>query len=86
MTCSDGNVRVWNTNAGEELLNYEIGGWVESAYSPDGRRILIGSNTGTVQVFPTWHSVEELIEYAMERCVFRDLTAEVRQLFGLPER
>jgi hypothetical protein len=86
MTCSDGTIRVWNTNAGQELLSYEIGGFVEAAYSPDGKRILIGSNTGIIQIFPTWHSAEDLIAYAREYCLFRELTLEERQLFGLPKR
>jgi hypothetical protein len=42
-------------------------------------------NKGRLQVFPAWHSVEELIAYAREHCVFRELTTEERQLFGLPE-
>ena len=29
---------------------------------------------------------KELIDYAYECCVFRELTAEEREVFGLPER
>ena len=43
-------------------------------------------NTGLVQIFPTWHSPEELIEYAKECCLLRELTPEERDLFGLPPR
>ena len=31
-------------------------------------------------------AAQELIDYAYECCVFRELTAEERELFGLPER
>ena len=85
----DGVARVWDLATGTQLLAYEVGGYTTPAYSPDGRWVLIGSiegNRGKLQVFPTWHSAEELIEYARENCVFRELTLEERQLFGLPER
>ncbi|MCJ7535213.1 MAG: WD40 repeat domain-containing protein, partial [Anaerolineales bacterium] len=85
----DGVARVWDLATGTQLLGYEVGGYTTPAYSPDGRWVLIGSiegNRGKLQVFPTWHSAEELIKYAREHCVFRELTAEERELFGLPER
>jgi hypothetical protein len=34
----------------------------------------------------SWHSNQDQIDYAYECCVFRELTAEERELFGLPER
>ena len=33
-----------------------------------------------------WQSTEELIDYAYECCVWRELTAEEREQFGLPEK
>ena len=33
-----------------------------------------------------WQSTEDLIEYAYECCVWRELTAEERVQFGLPEK
>ena len=68
-----------------KLISYDVGGWIDAAYSPDGRRILIGSTDG-YPMFSYWHSAQELIDYAYDCCVFRELTAEERQLFGLPER
>jgi len=41
---------------------------------------------GWFQIFPIWHSAQELIEYARECCIIRDLTPEERERFGLPER
>ena len=32
----------------------------------------------SLQVFPTWHSAQELIDYAYECCVFRELPVEER--------
>jgi hypothetical protein len=39
-----------------------------------------------MQVFHIWQSTEELIAFARECCVFRDLTLEEREQFGLPPR
>jgi hypothetical protein len=47
---------------------------------------VVSNTQGILQIFPTWHSTQELIDYAYECCVFRELTVEERQLFGLPER
>ena len=85
----DGVARVWDLATGTELLGYEVGGFSNVSYSPDGSHVLIGNtegNEGSLQVFPTWHSYQELIDYAYDCCVFCELTAEERQLFGLPER
>ena len=85
----DGVARIWDLASGTQLFGYEVGGFNRPVYSPDGRWVLIGcteGNEGKLQIFPTWHSAEELIAYARERCVFRELTAEERVLFGLPER
>ena len=72
---------------GVQLLSYELGGFATAAYSPDGKHILIGTTEGSfgsLQVFPTWHSTQELIDYAKAHKVFRQLTPEERQRFGLP--
>jgi hypothetical protein len=38
---------------------------------------------GSLRVFPTWHSTQELIDYARQHKVFRQLTQEERERFGL---
>ena len=53
-------------------------------YSPDGNHILISTYAGDLMVFPTWQSSQELIDYAKEHKVFRQLTTEERERFGLP--
>jgi hypothetical protein len=40
----------------------------------------------SLQTFPTWHSKEDLNDYAYDCCMFRQLTLEERELFGLPQR
>jgi len=85
----EGEATVWEVKTGEQVLSYDIGGMPLAAYSPDGSRILItntAGDTGLVQIFPTWHSPEELVDYARECCLLRDLTPEERELFGLPPR
>ena len=84
---NDGAAKVWNMATGTEMLSYEVGGFVDPAYSPDGTRVLIGNTEGDwgkLQVFPAWHSLEELIDYAKECCVVRELTPGEREVFGLP--
>jgi WD40 repeat protein len=80
----DGTVRIFEVDTGVELLVYEIGGWLEAAISPDGNQLLIPSGEGTVYVFPTWNSMDELVEYARECCLIHELTSEEREQFGLP--
>jgi WD40 repeat protein len=82
----DGSAVVWNLETGTEMLLYDAGGgWTDAAYSPDGKRVLVGGQS-KFQIYPTWHSTEELIDYAYDCCVFRELTPEEREVFGLPER
>ena len=83
----DGAIKVWDMQHGVQLLSYELGGFTTGDYSPDGKHILIGTTEGSygsLQVFPTWHSTQELIDYAKAHKVFRQLTPEERQRFGLP--
>jgi WD40 repeat protein len=86
---ADGVARVWNIATGTEVLSYDIGGIIDPVYSPDGTRVAIGNleaDWANLQVFPTWQSLEELIEHAKECCVVRELTPGEREVFGLPSR
>jgi WD40 repeat protein len=82
----DGIYRSFDAATGTELLVYEIGGFPSGALSPDGTQMLIGTNDGATSIYPTWKTPEELIAYARECCILRELTPEERQLFGLPPR
>ena len=79
----------WDIATGVELFNYEVCGYVLAEYSPDGTKMLtvnFEEDQARVQIFPTWQSPEELVEYAKECCVVHELTADERDLFGLPPR
>jgi WD40 repeat protein/DNA-binding SARP family transcriptional activator len=80
----DGGAKVWDLKNGSELLSYDTPGWTDASYSPDGTQILIGSNRGTLEIYPTWNTTQELIDYAKECCLVRELTPEEREMFGLP--
>ena len=85
--CMDGTARVWDINSGVELVRYAIGGMTDEAdWSPDGTRIVVAHYDGTARVFPAWQTTQELIDYAKECCVVRELTDDERQQFGLRSR
>jgi WD40 repeat protein len=81
---SDGSAKVYDTSTGAEVLSYDDQGFVLASYSPDGNRVLCGTTAETLKVYPTWHSIEELVDFAKECCVIRELTSGERELFGLP--
>ena len=47
-------------------------------WSPDGTRVLVSGVFRAPEIRPVWQSTEELVAYAKECCVFRELTAEER--------
>ena len=83
----DGTGRVWDAETGVELIVYDVGGFPSGEYSPDGTKVLMATGfDGTTRVYPTWHSPQELVDYARECCIVRELTPEEREQFGLPGR
>ena len=52
--------------------------WVQPEWSPDGKHLLTAianiSDPGQSGVWRVWQTKEELIEYAKECCVFRELS------------
>jgi WD40 repeat protein len=87
-TCSaDRTVRVWDAATGVELLRYDVEGSVEAAPSPDKTHIAVGiTPPGLIKVFPAWQTLQELMDYAKDCCVVRELTDAERELLGLPPR
>jgi WD40 repeat protein len=84
---SDDTTRVWDVATGAELLTLTtpntFAGYAE--WSPDGQNLVVGGFwADAVGVWRVWQSKEELIDYAYECCVFRQLTETERQQFGLP--
>jgi hypothetical protein len=82
----DGTYRVFEAGTGIELLVYELGGWPSGELSPDGTQMLLVTFDGKTSLYPTWLTKEELIAYAKACCLVRELTAEEREVFGLPQR
>jgi WD40 repeat protein len=82
-TSPDGTVRIWDADTGAELLRYP---GISAAWSPDGKRIATADTDGTLKVFPAWQTLQELIDYAKECCVIRELTDAEREQFGLSPR
>jgi WD40 repeat protein len=87
---SDDTTRIWDANTGAELLTFSTPtNWGSTpAWSPDGHHLLttiistdMDSKSG---VWRVWQTTEDLVKYARECCVFRDLTPEEREQFGLP--
>jgi WD40 repeat protein len=85
---NDGTARIWNAGTGAELLVYSFGPQLtEGMWSPDMKRIALSANDGKVRIIDVhWHTTDELIAYARECCLMRQLTADERVLFGLPPR
>jgi WD40 repeat protein/class 3 adenylate cyclase len=85
---ADGTVRIWDASTGSELLTLSVPVFLVlyARWSPDGQYLAINGMETLVSVWRVWQSTEELVDYAQECCVFRELTAAERQRFGLPER
>lgn len=90
---TDGTTRMWDAETGAELLTLTTpSNWsVVPEWSPTGDLLAVsrystGIPSNPAEVWRVWQSTDELIAYAYDCCVFRDLTAEEREQFGLSER
>jgi WD40 repeat protein len=89
---SDNTTRIWDANTGDQFLTLSTpnNSWAQPSWSPDGHFLAVGlfsfGQPSISEVWRVWQSTEELIAYAYECCVFRELTSEERMQFGLPER
>jgi WD40 repeat protein len=76
---------IWDANTGVELFTlaghqFEL---ADVAWSPDGNYVITGSNDGTARIWRVWQSTGDLIDYAEDCCVVRQLTPEEREQFNL---
>lgn len=79
-----GNVLIWDAETGGVVNRYNVGGsTLGNKWSPDGSRVLTTGFLDAPDIRPVWQSTEELIEYAYDCCVFRELAPEEREQFGL---
>jgi len=83
---TDDTMRIWDAKSGAELLNLsaptEYCSYV--MWSPDGKYIAVGMDGAGLRLIRVWQSTDELLDYAKECCVFRQLTDAERTQFGLP--
>ena len=78
-----GSVLIWDAQSGGVVNHYNLGGYAQVNWSPDGSRMLTTGHFPAPDIRPVWQSTAELISYAYECCVFRELTAAERVQFGL---
>ncbi len=84
-TSQDGTTRMWNVETGEELLRLPTPTtwFLTASISPQGEYLATAGNDGSIHLWRIWQTTQELIDYARECCVIRDLTAKEIEQFGL---
>jgi WD40 repeat protein len=83
---ANGEIKIWDVETGGTLLSFSVPiehFLFQLDWSPDGNH-LTGAGYADIEIYRVWQSKEDLIAYAKECCVVRELTAEERQQFGLP--
>ena len=82
---ANGIVKVWDAATGEEVMKFKApGGAVLNVdWSPDGKSVIAAGFHRTPIITRAWQSTDELVQYAKECCVLRELTAAERKQFGL---
>jgi len=74
---------VWDFATAQVVQSFSLDPLIHSVdWSPDGK--FIAGNGYYPTIRRAWQTTQELIGYAKECCVMRELTAEERQQFGLP--
>ena len=72
---NDRRVKIWDALSGEEVYNYQISDFPVSAqWSSSGEYVVVGLyNTPTPLILRAWQSKDDLIAYAKQCCVWRQL-------------
>ena len=85
---NDGTAKIRDAGTGAELLSYSFGPQpTEGAWSPDMKQIAPSAADGKNRILDLhWNTTDELIDYTRECRLIRQLTADERELFGLPPR
>jgi len=84
---SNGVVKIWDAETGATLLSFSVpvGDYLfQLDWSPDGKWLAGVGILANVEINRVWQTTEDLIAYAKECCVVREITSEERQQFGLP--
>jgi WD40 repeat protein len=82
----EGMVKIWDANTGVEYLSFRADPDVVFgvAWSPDGRYLVTADTSNqSATIWRVWPTLEDLIDYAYDCCVLRELTPEERLQFGL---
>jgi WD40 repeat protein len=80
-----GAVKVWDAATGVEVYGFSAEAAVLNVdWSSDGQYITASGLFEVPVVRRAWQSTDDLIAYARECCVSRELTPEERERFGLP--
>jgi WD40 repeat protein len=85
-TSQDGTTRIWDAATGAELLRLPTPSiwFVDAFWSPSGKYLATTGDEQPARLWRVWQSTQELVDYARQCCVLRDLTAKEREQFGLP--
>jgi len=80
-------VKIWRPENGDELFDFQLpGAPLGMRWSPDGTQIIVtGDGFKGPFIKRVWRTPDELINYAYDCCVTRQLTPEERNQYGLPE-
>lgn len=82
----NGVFKMFDACNGAQVFSAKIEKYANMTLSPDGTRFATASSPGgPIKIFSLWDSLEELIEYAHENCLIRELAPMEREQFGLPE-
>jgi hypothetical protein len=80
-------VSVWDAASGQYVRSFEVPATALSVnWSPAGDALIVGGFFNTPVVRRAWQFTTQLIDYAKECCVARELTGEERAQFGLRRR
>ena len=80
----DGILRVWDVETGEEVYRFAFPGLVVGVdWSPDGKYLIVPGIFPVPGMRRVWQSTAELVDYARQCCVLRELTPKEREQFGL---
>jgi WD40 repeat protein len=78
-------IYVWDVLTGEVVRSLRSSNTPYSVdWSPFGMHIIVATIDPEPDIKPVWQSTEDLIAFAEECCVRRELIIEERQTFGLP--
>ena len=81
----NGTGYVWDFATAQVVQSFSLYPLIHSVdWSPDGKFVAASAGVSPVAIWRAWQTTQELIDYAKECCVMRDLTEAERTQLGLP--